>query len=558
MQSLLIGLTIAAAAFAYGPLLWEFGYNLWQRPHYQHFPFVILASGLLAARAWALTAEWSEETTRRVANGVIGAAWVVLLVAQLVYSPMLAASSAVLLVGGLYARAASVARRRFAVGSWMLLWLIVPLPLGLDQTLIGRLQLVSSSLASQTLDLLGVYHLMDGNTLVVTSKQLFVDEACSGIVSVVSTVACAAIYGVYRRRSAMHTISLMAAGAGWATLNNVVRIVAIALAEEWHGIDWTEGTPHTLIALVAFSISLLGLVLSDWLLDALLAPVGPRWAEMTGEPLRYGAPLVRAWDRTNQVDGDGGRASRAGGRRFIETSQVIGSARLGVVGLVAFATLGAAPIVLSGAPTDAVPLKPFPDLDQLVAELGEDALPPDLAGLELLSVEHDHRSKRDRFGEHSIIYTYEKPDGEAFRVSIDFPYRGGWHELEVCYVGIGWQSLGRATVGAKSDDYRICQLTLSKPNGTEALVTFAACFPNGDPIEPVEQDLLARLTQSFLRRNQPNAGRQSYQIQVVAIRADTITEADRRVSVELLDEARRAVLPLIADLQPTDAGSSGG
>ena len=80
------------------------------------------------------------------------------------------------------------------------------------------------------------------------SKQLFVDEACSGIVSVISIVACAAIFGVWRRRRALHTILMMAAAAGWAMLLNVVRITSIALAEVWYKLDWTEGTPHTLIA----------------------------------------------------------------------------------------------------------------------------------------------------------------------------------------------------------------------------------------------------------------------------------------------------------------------
>ncbi|MCB0058959.1 MAG: hypothetical protein KDE45_18105, partial [Caldilineaceae bacterium] len=36
---------------AYGPLLAEFGANLWSRPYYQHFPYVLLAAGYLIWRA---------------------------------------------------------------------------------------------------------------------------------------------------------------------------------------------------------------------------------------------------------------------------------------------------------------------------------------------------------------------------------------------------------------------------------------------------------------------------------------------------------------------------
>ena len=42
-------LSLVAIGIAYGPLLAEYGARLWSRPHYQHFPFVILASFVLFA-----------------------------------------------------------------------------------------------------------------------------------------------------------------------------------------------------------------------------------------------------------------------------------------------------------------------------------------------------------------------------------------------------------------------------------------------------------------------------------------------------------------------------
>lgn len=550
MRPLLIALSLAVVVLAYGPLLWEFAGNLWDRSHYQHFPFVILASGLLMAQGSSRLAASPTWVTRRIADAGLVAAWLLLLLGQLAYSPMFAAASAILLAGALYARAMIAQGRRFPLGSWMLLWLIIPLPVGLDQVLIRKLQLVSSSLASQTLDLIGVYHLMDGNALVLQSKQLFVDEACSGIVSVVSTVACGALYGVYRRRSAAHTLSLMAAGAGWATLNNVVRIVAIALAQEWHGLDWTEGTPHTLIALVTFSLSLLGLLLSDWSIAAVLAPVGPRWEELTGEPLRYGAPLVRTWDTATRAEPEKPRSASTAPMGTAEAWETLRCMRLNVTGIVAFALLAGATFALPGSPFRISRLEPFPDLDELAAALSEDVLPASLAGLELKNVEHEHRSKLDRFGEHSVLYTYLSESGESYLVSIDFPYAHGWHELETCYVGIGWRSLDRSTLEAETGAYRFAQLALSKPDGSEALVTFGGCYADGQPLEPPARDYLDRLVQSFFRRNKVNAGRQSYQIQVLLVRDDAVTGDDRRKSSELLQAARSVVQPLIAALAP--------
>ena len=212
-------------------------------------------------------------------------------------SPWLAIVSAILLVASRFVRVSAAWRVEYLWGIWAMLLLLVPLPLNRDQLLINRLQHISSRLSSFFLDWLGVHHLMDGNTLRLPDKEFFVDEACSGIVSVMSVIACAVIYGIWRNRPPMHVILLAVAGVAWATLMNVARITTIAVAFAWWGVDWSSGTPHETLGLIVFTITFLALVSTDYLLVALLAPIVKDADDAVGSPIQYGAKVVGWWDR---------------------------------------------------------------------------------------------------------------------------------------------------------------------------------------------------------------------------------------------------------------------
>ena len=544
-------LTLLAIAIAYGPLLVDFGGNLWSKPHYQHFPFVLLASGLLIARRLSGSRELSDSQGRPVSDRprwtvlIYVVAWLLLLAAYQIPSPLLAAVSFIILVGGWVRELASRLGHPFPTGPWMLLWLLMPPPMGLDRRLIESLQRFSSNLSSQALDLFGIHHLMDGNALVLPDKQLFVDEACSGIISVISIVACSAIYGVWRRRAALHTILLMVAAAGWATLLNVVRITSIALAHVQLGLDWTEGSTHTLLGLTVFALSLAALIATDWFLHAVLAEVGPRWAAQTGEPIVYGQSLVRLWDwmTTNDKETDLSAVASINWRRLALKA---GTFSLGVLPLVAFAGLGATQLV---RPTWVEPaLHIFPDSDTLAEKLQDNLMPESLLGLTLVEVSHQQREKKAVFGEHSILYKYAAKDGDYYLVSCDFPFSGGWHELSVCYRGTGWR-VEKRTIGvthpkgpsaiAEGEAYDFAQLDLTKPDGRMALVTFCACYEKGGPISAQREGFLENAARAFSRRAHADRDRLSFQVQVMAERHDVLSEHDRQVSQALLDEARR-------------------
>src|SRR5882724_13292739 len=201
-------LTLAVLLLAYAPMLWLFFHQQWEKPHYQYFPFVI------AAFVWLLWQRYGEGIPLELASdqshavdGVLCLfAGALLLVAILVHSPWSAMISFIILMAAM-CRGLSQTRRIVNLwGIWLTLWLIVPLPFNFDQRLTKLLQLASSQVSSYVLDWCGIYHLMEGNTLWLRSKPLFVDEACSGIISMLSIVACAVVYAVVMNRTPLHTI----------------------------------------------------------------------------------------------------------------------------------------------------------------------------------------------------------------------------------------------------------------------------------------------------------------------------------------------------------------
>ena len=170
------------------------------------------------------------------------------------------------------------------------MWLLVPLPFNLDTQVILKLQSLSSRISSNILDMWGVLHLMAGNTLQLPDKQFFVDEACSGIVSVMSVIACGLIWAVWQNRSLPHMGLLILCGIGWAVSLNVARICIITFSHAWWQIDLSSGTPHEILGLCLFVVTFVALISTDKVLEFVLQPIE---TDIMGHTPEARNPLVR-------------------------------------------------------------------------------------------------------------------------------------------------------------------------------------------------------------------------------------------------------------------------
>ncbi len=108
--------------------------------------------------------------------------------------------------------------------AWALMWLIVPPPFRWDFRLILWLQSSTSRMASVVLDVVGVRHLMEGNVLVLPGQRMLVEEACSGVNSLLVLLSVTALFVVAARRPLLWAGLLLASSVAWAWLANVARV----------------------------------------------------------------------------------------------------------------------------------------------------------------------------------------------------------------------------------------------------------------------------------------------------------------------------------------------
>ncbi len=539
------------ALLAYSPLLFEFFAARWRQPHYQHFPFVLGAFGWLLWTRLA-SAEPRSELGGRFAGWrvslVAGLAWLTLARATTANSPWLAYFSLILLVAALFIYLTQFVRVAGLWGIWLLLWLVLPLPLNRDQQLIESLQRLSSRASSFVLDACGVTHLMDGNALLLPGKQFFVDEACSGIVSVLSIVACAVIYGVWKRRTPLHIAALAVAGIGWAVVMNTFRISIIAIAYYYWDIDWSKGTPHELLSLCIFTVTFLMLISTDVLLEVCLAPIKLAWEQQASDAIPFGSSLVRLWDNVFSPRGD--RAEWAGEvitmhrpANVTATPRQLSAAKL-LIPLAAFALLGAWQFTLSEKSVAQV--ESLPTATEVLVERAlacdADFLPSKFAGLQRGQFLPQERTRDDALGNFSRAYAYRNSGDEHFLVSFDFPYRGGWHELTVCYRGIGWRLEDRRSNEANSmhgcSFWPHMEADFSKSDGSFAFLAACAFDEMGQPIDLPSYSFAEDAWRVLSARRDKLEPRVAFQVQVWSTAPRPFDDQQRATARALLFGAR--------------------
>ncbi|HMO86040.1 MAG TPA: exosortase U [Lacipirellulaceae bacterium] len=211
---------------------------------------------------------------------------------------------------------------------------------------------------------------------------------------------------------------------------------------------------------------------------------------------------------------------------------------------------------LDSAEVDAV-------IDRALAR-DESALPAELAGAQREAFSAQERDRDDLMGAYSRSFEYRDERGTLYLVSCDFPYEGGWHELTVCYRGVGW-TLEERTI-AESDaeqGWPRMEASFTKPGGVQAFLTVCGFDETGTaiplPTMSLWEDAWRALTQRETRSH-----RVAFQVQVFTTSGDEIDERTRDTARALLLAARqllreqiieRGAAEAAADDQATTAGA---
>jgi exosortase len=253
------------------PTLASLGKQVWSTEAGAHGP-IVLATGL-----WLI---WRQSDDLK-SEAKAGAAWLtaLMLVGALgLYVFGRAYDYISLEVAGLWGVGLSFLHAHFGLRAMFRNWFpllylafVVPPPGWVVDSITAPLKEFVSLAATNVLQLLGVPVFREGVTLLVDQYQLLVEDACSGMNSLIGLTAISLFY-IYllRRASWRYALLLVALVIPIAIMANILRIMVLVLLTYFFGDAVAQGFLHSLAGLFLFATAL-GIVFAvDHLLSAIL------------------------------------------------------------------------------------------------------------------------------------------------------------------------------------------------------------------------------------------------------------------------------------------------
>jgi len=249
---------IAAVVAMAAPTFYRLGVQVWTHEFGAHGP-IVLATG-----AWLLWRKIPEMT----ASARPGQLWLTLPVGGLsliIYVFGRAYDLLSLEAGGLYGFGLAILYDRFGIRAMLKTWfplfylgLLLPVPGWVLDEATAPLKLLVSSLATKLVEPLDIPIIQEGVTMTVGPYQLLVEDACSGLNSLIGLIAVTLFY-IYLLRNAgwRYSAFLVCLIIPVAIMANVVRIVTLILLTYYFGDAVGQGFLHVTAGLFLFALSLL-------------------------------------------------------------------------------------------------------------------------------------------------------------------------------------------------------------------------------------------------------------------------------------------------------------
>lgn len=431
---------LALLALGYLPLLLAFFGNLWIREHYQFFPLALLGTVILARGRWDEIARPLQPGEPWLSATLLVVSFGALITGTLLWSPWLGAVAAYI---GLFAVVWALGGRALVkamLPAFILLAIVIPPPLGFDQTLTLWLRGVATMWSSHWLDAIGLVHAPSGNILEVAHQRLLVEEACSGINSVLSTAAACLFFTLWRRRSYPQVLLSLLLTLSFVLLGNVIRITTGAWLIHNYHIDILKGWRHQVVGLGMF-VAYLGLILSLDQLLTFLAEPAPSRQKPSPAPVPMAATTTPA-----EVAGIAPALASVAAAVAIPTQppQVIAAPErpfrlprrlIWIVGGV-FALAGLIQTV-HGLTRFFQDRKLARIPDTALVSGASFVLPEDIGGWRAIS-KVPTEQKVETMGVYSKIWNYQRGSVVA-SVGLDYPFCG-YHDVTLCYTLQGWET----------------------------------------------------------------------------------------------------------------------
>lgn len=146
---------------------------------------------------------------------------------------------------------------------------MIPLPAIIWNQLAFPLALMASQVSAQIIEFLGFSILREGNILYLPNITLQVEEACSGLRSLVTLFALSAVVAYLSQLSFYNKWLVFLSALPVALVGNMLRLIATVLLARYFGSSMAEGFIHDFSGLVLFMFGLMVLILLHNLLARL-------------------------------------------------------------------------------------------------------------------------------------------------------------------------------------------------------------------------------------------------------------------------------------------------
>ncbi len=248
------GLVTAAVAGAvlYGPVTAGLVSDWLTDAGAAHGAFVAAGAGIVLVRRWPAVRALPLHPARG-AFGLMAVAMLVYLAGTLVGDVFVQRVSLPIALAAAAAAVAGWAQLRLLMGPIALIALSIPLPAVLVTHLTLPLQLMATQIAERALDLSNIEVVRQGNLLVLDRVTLEVADVCSGLRSIASLLAVAAVIVTVQPFPAWRRAVVLGAVLPVAIVGNGVRIAATGALATWMGPDAARGLAHELTGFAGFA-----------------------------------------------------------------------------------------------------------------------------------------------------------------------------------------------------------------------------------------------------------------------------------------------------------------
>jgi exosortase len=256
---------VAALAWTYWLIIPGLVAQWWNEPEYSHGFLVPIVSGYLV---------WSKRDVLRATAvgpgywglGLMAFALVVYITGNVGADLFLQRVSLILMVAGGLLYVTGWAMLRALLFPLAFLLLMIPLPGIIFNSIAFPLQLLAAQVASAVMGAGGVPVFREGNVMHLAAASLDVEEACSGIRSLVSLTTLGVLYAYLTYSSWTPRVLLMLAVVPIAIAANVFRVSVTGLLAHYVSVDTALGVFHTAGGWSVFLIAAALLLGVSWLL----------------------------------------------------------------------------------------------------------------------------------------------------------------------------------------------------------------------------------------------------------------------------------------------------